>query len=249
MRGDHAIVQKANSIQIDDRAGAFRFDAVVNFAFRFFDVRDDWRAGPIGKRARGFQMILGDSVRSVRRNRRHNQSIALPLFHEAFDIGQAFLIRLVIGYRKINHRFAQNSAHACFESLVGNCIFEVVHIAVGRRATANHLSQTQARAHPHEVLCHVFGFCRKNVFRQPFLQIEIVRDAAKQSHRHVGMAIDETGNNDLSIGVDDFGSRIVAIYIGSFRNRNDAPTFHRNAAVFNDATSAVHGNHGSASND
>ena len=58
MRRDHPIVEETDPVQIVDRAGAFRFDAVIDFAFGLRNVRDDGRAGAIGKRADGFQVIF-----------------------------------------------------------------------------------------------------------------------------------------------------------------------------------------------
>jgi len=45
-------------------------------------------------------MIFGHSVRSVRRDRRDNQSVAFPVTDELFDVGHRLSIGLVIGDRK-----------------------------------------------------------------------------------------------------------------------------------------------------
>ena len=58
VRGNDAIVEKAEAVQIIDRAGAFVFDAVIDFAFGFGNMNDDRRAGAIRELAHSFQMIL-----------------------------------------------------------------------------------------------------------------------------------------------------------------------------------------------
>ena len=138
VRGNYPIIQKADAIQIIYGRSTFRFDAVINLALGFRDVRHDGGAGAIGKCANCFQMIFRNCVGRVRRYRRDDQGIAFPVANELFDIRHRFCIRLVVGNRKIDHRLAQDAAHSGFGRFISDRVFEVIHIAVGSRAAANH---------------------------------------------------------------------------------------------------------------
>src|SRR5262249_61719 len=86
-------------------------------------------------------------------------------------------------------------------------------------------------------------------FGQPFLQVEIVGNPAKQSHRHVCVAVDETGNNNFAGSVYDFARRVVALDFGRLADRSDATALNRHAAIVNDAAGAIHGDDSTAFDD
>ena len=169
MRGNHAIVEKPDAIKIVDRARALRFDTVVYLALRFGNMNNYRRAGAIGKCAHRFQVIFGNGVRRMRRNRRNDKRIPFPVRDKLFYVSHRFRVRLIIGDRKIDDSFAEDAAHSGFECLIGDRIFEVIHVAVGRGAAANHFRQAQTRADAHKVFGDVFGFRREDVFGQPLL--------------------------------------------------------------------------------
>ena len=79
------------------------------------------------------------------------------------------------------------------------------------------------------------------------MQIEIIRDAPKQSHRDVRVPVDETGNDDLALRVNYLTGTVVEIHQGSRVDRNDAAVFDSNAAVFDHAPRAVHRDDSTAS--
>ena len=156
--------------------------------------------------------------------------------HVLFHISHRFSVCFVVRNRKIDDCLAEHASHAGLESFIGNRIFEIIHIAVGRCAAANHFRQAQTRADADKVFGDVLGFGRKNIFREPLLQVEVVSDAAKQSHRHVRVTVDEAGNHNLPAGVDDFTSRVTAVYFGSLANGNDSTALDRDSTIVYDST-------------
>src|SRR5262245_57761335 len=99
------------------------------------------------------------------------------------NVSHSFGIRLVISDGKVDDGLTEETTNTRFRSIISDRIFEVIHVAVGRRPTANHLSQTETSADPHKLFRNVLGFSREDVLRQPLLQIEIIRKSAKQDHR------------------------------------------------------------------
>src|SRR5438270_9757429 len=147
------------------------------------------------------------------RNCRNYQWIALPLSDEGLDVRHRFRVCLVIGDGKVDHGFAEHAAHAGFRSFISDCVFEIIHIAVSRRAAANHLSQAETSSDSHEFFGYILGFGGKNIFSQPLLQIEIVGEPTKQSHWYVRVAVDEPGNDDLAGRIYDFARGVPLIKI------------------------------------
>src|ERR1043166_6552575 len=176
----------------------------------------------------------------MRGNRRHDQSISLPLFYKALYVDQTCFVRLVVSYGKIKQRFAQNAAHSCFERLVGNRVFEIIHVAVGRCAAANHFGQSEPRSHAHKILGDIFGFGRKDVSGKPLLKVEIVGDPPKQSHRHVRVPVDETRNQHFAGRINNFARRILSLDIGSASDVDDTAFLNRNTTVVYDTARAIH---------
>ena len=76
-------------------------------------------------------------------------------------------------------------------------------------------ARPEARADAHEFFGNVLRLSRKNVLRQPLLQIEIVGEAAEQRHRHVRVAVDQTGNYDFAGALMTSRSRVIAIDFGA----------------------------------
>src|SRR5207247_4135170 len=128
-------------------------------------------------------------------------------------------------------------------------VFEVIHVAVGRGAAAQHLSEAQARAYADKIFSDVLGFGGKDVFREPLLQIQVVCQPAKQSHRHMRVTIDEARDDYLAVGVHYFARSIGSIDFGGAADGNDAAALAGNRAVFDHLARLVHSYHGSASDD
>ncbi len=198
VRRDHPLIQKTDPLEISNRTRALSLDAVVNLTLRLGNMSNDRRAGAIGKRACRFEMIFRNRVRRVRRNRGNDQLVTFPTSDKLLDVRHAFRVCLIVGDWKIDDRLAEHTANACFRSFVGDRVFEVIHVAVGRRATANHFGQSEARPDANKLFRDVLCFRRKDVLRQPLLQIEIVGETTKQDHRNVRVAVDQTRRDDLA---------------------------------------------------
>ncbi len=138
VRRDHAVVQKPDPIEIGHRTGAFVFHTIVNFPLRLGNVSDDRRAGTIRKRAGGLEMLLRNRVRRVRRDRWNNQFMPFPACDKLLNIRHRLGIALVVSNWKVDDGFTQHATNTRFRRLIGDRVFEVIHVAVGRGATANH---------------------------------------------------------------------------------------------------------------
>src|SRR6185369_12161697 len=103
---------------------------------------------------------------------------------------------------KVDDGFAKHTTNTRFRSLIRDRVFEVIHVTVGRRPPANHLRQTKTSTDTHKLFRDVLRFSRKDVLRQPLLQIEIIRETTKQDHGDMRVAINQTGCNDLARRVD-----------------------------------------------
>ena len=78
------------------------------------------------------------------------------------------------------------------------------------------------------------------------MQIEIVCEPTKQSHRHVRVAVDKTRNDDLAGGIYDFAGSVLLTDFAGPTDGFDASCFDRDGAVIHHATRAIHGYDGSA---
>src|SRR6185436_6311644 len=106
---------------------------------------------------------------------------------------------------------------------------------------ADHLSQPEARSRAHEFFGNIFCLSGKNVFGEPVLQIEVVGKSPEQSHGNVGVAVNETGSNNLTGGVDALGGGIHSRDVSAGADGDDATAFNGNAGVLYHAPIAVHG--------
>src|SRR5687768_15880891 len=176
----------------------------------------------------------------MRRDGWNNKVVPFPAAHKLLDISHPFGIRLVIRNRKIDDRFTKNTAHTSLCSLIGDRVFEVVHVAIGGRTTTNHLRETEPRANAHKLLRHIFRFRRKDVLRQPLLQIEIISESTKQDHRHMRVTIDQPRRNHPAKRLQLFPRRVSTLDLGPWSNRDDASTRDRNSTIVNNATRTVH---------
>src|SRR5688500_14493157 len=96
-------------------------------------------------------MLFRNGVRGMRGDRWNDQFVPLPAFDEPLDVGHRLFMRLVVSDGKINDSFSENSSHACLRSFIGDCILEVVHIAVRSRTAANHFGETETRANANKL--------------------------------------------------------------------------------------------------
>ncbi len=135
----------------------------------------------------------------MRRRGGVNQRIALPLLQKLLGVGQHRGFALVVGRGKVDEGFAQNAAHAGRLGFFRDRIFEVVHVGEGGDAAANLFRRRQPRAPADKFFVHVLCFRRENVFVEPVVESDVIVQAAKQRHGHVGVAVDESGQDQLCL--------------------------------------------------
>ena len=246
VRGDDAIIQEADAREIINRRDALALRNIVNLFARLRNVNHNGRARSLGKIAHLLEMIFGDRVRRVRRDSGRDERIAFPLLDEPFCVSHRIRPSLIVSDGKVYDRLAEHAAHASLHRLVRDGILEVVHIAVGGRAAANHFGESEPCADAHELFGNILRFSREDVFRQPLLQIKIVCQPAKERHRHVRVAVDETGNDDLAARINRLARGVFSLYLGALADGNDATITHDDCAVFDNAPLVIHRDDSSA---
>ena len=86
-----------------------------------------------------------------------------------------------------------------------------------------------------------FASAGKDKLRQPLLKIEVVRQASEQSHRHVSVPVDQTGNDDLVAGIYRLIRAESSDDISTLSHGDDAAILNRHTGVLDDAMALVHG--------
>ena len=70
----------------------------------------------------------------------------------------------------------------------------------------------------------------------------------EQGHRRVGVAIDESRQNQLPSGVDRLGGQILGFEFSALANRDNRVTFYDYDSIVIDSSRSIHG-HDSSSHD
>ena len=127
----------------------------------------------------------------MRRHRRGDETMLLPVFDELAAQGQALLVAGCIWRRKLQDRLAQDRTHPHLGRHPGDFFLEVVHIIEGGHAAEQHFGAGQARPHITEVRSHEFALDRHHVTQQPHIQAQIIRQTAQEGHGRVCVGIDQ----------------------------------------------------------
>ena len=202
VRGYHVRAEQADLVQILHRRHSVLLLAVFPFFFHFRSVNQDGRVIFPRQRRGILQRLLRAGVDRMGRHRGMNQGIALPLLQELLGVGEHFSFALVVGRGKIDESFAQHAAHAGGFGFFRHGVFEVIHVGESGDAPANLFRRRQTRAPADELLVHVLGFRRENVFVEPVVESHVIVQAAKQGHGDVSVAVDESGQDELAFGID-----------------------------------------------
>ena len=125
------------------------------------------------------------------------------------------------GRRKSNHNHADHRADTKLGSRRRRLIREQVHVVEAGGAPAQHLVSREASAVTHERRVNHARFSRPNLILQPAQQRQIVRHAAKQTHRRVGMGVNEPGQHRMVAAVDFAVGGHVLAPLGARHNRDD----------------------------
>ena len=111
MGGDAAHVERAHTVGVAERRGLALGAALGHFAGSLGQVRDQRHAEAPAQRGGLAVDRVGASVGRVRRDRRHDPIVAVPLLHEAARALQPLVIRGRVGRRQPHNRLAADRAH------------------------------------------------------------------------------------------------------------------------------------------
>src|SRR6185503_2285113 len=106
VRRYHSFTKKTDAIKVGNGTRSMGLHTILDFAFRFGDVRNDWRARAIGECTRRLQVFFRNCVGGMRSNRRDYQLVSLPSLNKLLDVSHGVGIRLVIGNWKVDDSFA-----------------------------------------------------------------------------------------------------------------------------------------------
>ena len=247
VRGHHVRAQEADFVEILHRRHAVVLQAVFPLFFHFGGVNQDGRMIFAGEGGCILQRFLRAGVNRMRRHGGMDQRVALPLLQESFGVGQHFSFGLIVGRGEIDESFAQHAAHAGGFGLLRHRVFEVIHVGESRDAAANLFRRRQARAPADELLIHILGFGRENIFVEPVIERDVIVQAAKQRHGDVGVAIDEPGQDEGAFGIDGLRSGVLGFEFGARTDGDDGVSPHGHGAVVEDSAGGVHGDDRAAS--
>jgi len=103
--------------------------------------------------------------------------------------------------RKIDHRLGGQAADARLRAGARHLILEEIAIGHRGRAAEQHLGGGQLATPVDHLGIDLSGFGGKDMALEPGMQVKIVGHAPKQGHGRMAMAVDQTGNGQLSLSV------------------------------------------------
>ena len=187
------------------------------------------------------ERLLRAGVDGVRRDCRGDQRIVFPVGEIVLRVSQGLGGSFVVRGGEVDDRLAQDAAHAGFFCYARDDILEVIHVGVGGDAAAQHFQDAEPRAARHEVFVYVVGFGGEDVLLQPFIEGEIVGQAAEEAHGGVGVAVDQAGKNQGAFCVEP-GCRcgIVRFDVAAFAYGLDRIAGDGQGAVFDEGMGCIH---------
>src|SRR5690606_15528594 len=91
-----------------------------------------------------------------------------------------------------------------------------------------------------EIRADKFAFGWKNIAVQPDIQPLVIRKAAQQRHRDMGMDINQAGQDILSRAIDDVICLKTLVDIDTGANCCDLAVLHGDGAIMDEIECAVH---------
>ena len=186
----------------------------------------------------------------MRRDGGRDERIALPALDVFLRVGQGRGRGLVVGRREIQDRFAEHAAHAGFLGHARDHVLEVIHVGVRGNTAAQHFQDPQPRAPENEIFGHISRFGGEDVPLQPVVERMILRDAAEQAHRGVGVAVDHAGQHQRAARVNRLlRGASFRFEIRALADPGDYVAFDCDAAILDHAELRVHRDHRSAADE
>ena len=243
VRRDGGYVEKMMAVeQLRGRQPVF-FDALVMLALRLGEVHLHAELFIDGKLAQRVPQLIGRCIFRVdgRLNFDAPIVIALPLVAQGDQLltgGEFFKVKVVAE----EHRHAARNIR--LDPALGHGLADrvavIVHVGHRRHTEAQTLRDRQLRRRLDRAVVQM-GLAREDIVVQPFLQFEVVRVAAQNRHRQMGVAVDQARHEHHAAAVDD-GLRLL---LGRFFPEiADLSVRHAEKAVRPDRHAVVHGDDG-----
>ena len=243
VRRDGGYVEKMMAVeQLRGREAVF-FDALVMLALRLGEVHLHAELFIDGKLGQRVPQLIGRGILGVDGGFNFDAAvvIALPLVAQRNKLlaGREFFKVKVVAEE---HRHAARDVRldAGLRHGLADGVAVVVHVGNRRHAEAQTLRDRQLRRRLDRAVVQM-GLAREDVVIQPLLQFEVVRVAAQNRHRQMGVAVDQARHEHHAAAVDD-GLRLL---LGRFFPEiADLSVRHAEKAVRPDRHAVVHGDDG-----
>ena len=90
---------------------------------------------------------------------------------------------------------------------------------------------------------------RKNILIQPIIQRQIIRQAAKQAHAHMGVGVDQSRKNEPAPRLDHLTRFVRGVDICAGVDRGDGISLNRDRTILQNAALSVHRDHDAVRHD
>ena len=167
--------------------------------------------------------------------------VSVPGVDEAGGALEADVERRRIGCGQAHNRLATDSAHAGLVGSPGDFFFVKVHIDEGRRAAPDHLGTRQERACADKFGRYKAPFDGEHVAEQPDIELQISHDAAQQTHRHMGMGVDEPGGDGAALTIDGLCGLVAGAEGSGAVDGDDGITVYSNGTIMENGAVLIHG--------
>ncbi len=146
------------------------------------------------------------------------------------------------GGGEVDEDHADRRAHLSGIGGARGLVGEEIHVVEAGGAAAQHLGHRQPRAVVNEFGADPGAFGRPDVISQPLHQRQIVGKAAEQTHRRVGVGVDEAGDQRVFGQIKFDVGVITPPRLGAGDDRMDAAVFDGEAMVFVNGVVGFHRN-------
>ncbi len=182
MNPDEARADQAEFLQTLQRAFAMLGNGIGDFLTGFVDVAVDGQVQLLGERGDALEGAVGDRVGRMRGQTETDQRITAKGFAGGQALGDVIVGVAGVVAGELQRGDAECRAHAEFRRRLGGGVGEEIHVVEAGDAAEQHFGTGQARSVEHELARYVGSFGRPDVLLQPFLQGQVVGDAAHQAH-------------------------------------------------------------------
>jgi len=242
MNPDEAWADQAELLQTLQRAFAMLGNGIGDFLTGFVEVAVDGQVQLLGERGDALEGTVGDRVRRMRGQAETDQRMVAKGFAGGQTLGDVIVGIAGVVAGKFQRGDAERCAHAEFRRRLGGGVGKEIHVIETGDAAAQHFGAGQARAVEHELARYVGGFGRPDVLLQPFLQGQVVGNAAHQAHRGVRVQVDQAGDQDVLVELPVFARLVAAAGFGCWQDGEDVAVVDGNRMPAQDFVGVYGGN-------